>query len=433
MGPVYHLYQEAISCYNSGMRIAIVGAGAAGLMAAATIAETSPDAQVTLFERNNGLGKKVLISGGGRCNVTTGLRDVREVLKRYPRGNKFLSSAMRQFPPEAVYDWFEAHGVPLKTEEDLRVFPMSDNGADVVGVFQRVFDASSIDVRLNASITNITREDDQFSITVKGQSEPERFDRLILTTGGQAYRATGSTGDGYAFAQTLGHTITPLFPSLNSFTTQEMWPAAISGLSFERAVITAYVDGKEHAWTGPMLFTHKGITGPAIFAVSSLVASTLYDVTHPLTVTVNVFPDDTNDAIQKRLVTLFANEPRKQLDTVLARLVPKSLANIAIAECRLIPTQHAGEVSHHDAHVLANWLCGIPLHAVGRGAGDEFVTAGGVNTHEVNPSTMESTLCPGLYFAGELLDVDGFTGGFNLQASWATGRLAGMHAAEAYE
>lgn len=409
------------------MRIAIVGGGAAGLMAVASILETANETdaiELFLLEKNNGLGKKVIISGGGRCNVTTGVRDIREVLKRYPRGHAFLSSAMYQFPPEKVYAWFEAHDVPLKIEDDLRVFPQSDQGQDIVHVFETLFDRSDVRVLLNTSVTSLQKTHEGFRLTLKDHAEPLDIDRVILTTGGQAYRHTGSTGDGYAFAQTMGHTITPLAPSLNAFFTQETWPAELAGLSFERATISAE-RSKFVSYTGPFLFTHKGTTGPAVFALSSFVAFEAYNANTPLLIHIDLFPDQS----VAELVSLFEEHrrahARKDFVNILSFLVPKSLAMIACQACTIPPHKNAVEVSKKDTLGILTWLKEIPLNVIGRGAGDEFVTAGGIDLQEVNPSTMESKLCSGLFFAGEILDIDGFTGGFNLQASWATGRLAG--------
>lgn len=407
------------------MSIAIIGAGAAGLMAAAAVHELNPETEIFLIERNNGLGKKVIISGGGRCNVTTGIQDVRTVLTKYPRGNKFLSSAIYRFPPKAVYDWFESHSVPLKTEEDLRVFPISNNGKDIVGVFEELFHDSRIHVRLNTSVTHIEKPDGQFSIFFKEEDEPLYVDKIILTTGGQAYRHTGSTGDGYAFAASLGHTITPLAPSLNSFSTKETWPEYLSGLSFEKATLSTSVLLKKISFTGPFLFTHKGMSGPAVFALSSIIAFETYDKAHPLELHIDLLPDLSLETIQKDIVTGITNHPKKSFENILSLIIPKSLAEICLHEQKISNEKRGAEISKKQILECATWLKGIPLHIIGRGAGDEFVTAGGVETKEVNPSTMESLICPGLYFGGEILNIDGFTGGFNLQASWATGHLAG--------
>lgn len=411
------------------MKVAIIGGGAAGLMAAATVLEMNPRAELFLIEKNDSLGKKVVISGGGRCNVTTGIADVRTVLTRYPRGNKFLSSAMYAFSPERVFAWFEEHGVPLKVEEDLRVFPVSNKGEEIVGVFEQVFQRSSVQVRLKAQVIRVEKRERQFELFFKDVAESLIVDRLILTTGGRAHRHTGSTGDGYAFAQALGHTITPLAPSLNAFFTRETWPAEVSGLSFEKAKITAQ-RGKNPIWNGPFLFTHKGVSGPAVFAVSGLVAFEVYDQAYPLEISIDLFPDLSHEQLLVALVERIAQTPRKNVPNGLTGLIPKSLGEVLCRNHGYSLEKHAAEFSKKELFQIASWLKGIPLQVIGRGAGDEFVTAGGIELQEVNPSTMESKICPGLFFAGEILDIDGFTGGFNLQASWATGRLAGQYAAE---
>lgn len=406
------------------MRVAIIGGGAAGMMCAARIHELDSSAEIFLLDRNDGLGKKVIISGGGRCNVTTGILDVKTVLSKYPRGGKFLTHAMYAFPPEAVYEWFESHGVPLKTQNDLRVFPVSDDGHDIVGVFEKMFADSKIHVMLKKSVVSVEKRGDEFYVNTKDQIAPVVADKLVLTTGGQAYRQTGSTGDGYAFAASLGHTITALAPSLNAFFTKETWPSKISGLSFEKATITAKRDKKPH-FTGPFLFTHKGVSGPAVFALSSLVAFEKYDTMNPLEITIDLFPDETLDELRTKFEAICAENYNKQFDNVLALLIPRSLAEIVMNEIEISASKRANQVSKKEINKALMWLKAIPLSVVQRGAGDEFVTAGGVSLDEIDPNTMESKVCPGLFFAGEIMDVDGFTGGFNLQASWAAGRLAG--------
>lgn len=408
------------------MKIAIIGAGAAGLMAAATIREQHPEVEVFLIEKNNGLGKKVIISGGGRCNVTTGLRDIRAVLSRYPRGGKFLNSAMRRFPPEAVYAWFEAHGVPLKIEDDLRTFPQSNDGHDIVGAFEHLFENSNVRVWLGRHAIKIERKTSGYRIFFK-DGDALDVDRVVLTTGGQAFRHTGSTGDGYAFAEALGHRVTPLAPSLNSFFTRETWPKEVSGLSFEKARLRTKFE-KVFEYTGPFLFTHRGVSGPAVFALSSLVAFETYDAARPMLLSIDVFPDVSEDALFGKLETLLRAHSKKLLGTILDFLMSKSLVEVLCRELGIDERTKAAEFSKKDMRRIVTWLKAIPLGVIGRGAGDEFVTAGGVDLSEVDPRTMESKISPGLYFAGEILDIDGFTGGFNLQASWAAGRVAGESA-----
>ena len=410
------------------MTIAVVGAGAAGLMACATILEEHPTCSIYLIEKNPEIGKKVLISGGGRCNVTTGLFDVHDVLSRYPRGSAFLTKAMYHFPPANVMAWFEDHGVPLKIEDDLRVFPVSDNGRDVIGVFDRLFEAhhERIHLLLNTQVKRITRTDGSFTLETSRQTVTA--DRIILTTGGQAYRHTGSTGDGYTFAESLGHTITPLAASLSALHTLEAWPKTLAGVSFPRVHISTSTETVSAEWSGPLLFTHHGVTGPAVFAFSALIAFEPVSKEHPLAVSLDFFDDQHQDALYADVHAAIRSNEARQIVTALTEFFPKSMALVICAENNLPPDMRCHDVRDAEIHTLAHWMKHAPVHVSARSAGDEFVTAGGVDTQDVDPRTMESRRVPGLFFAGELLNIDGFTGGFNLQASWATGRLAGLHA-----
>lgn len=408
--------------------IAVIGGGAAGLMAAATLAEERPGVRVTLYERNPRLGAKVAISGGGRCNVTTGVLDVREALGRYPRGARWLRHAMHSFPPAAVIAWFEAHGVPLKTEADRRVFPVSDRGRDVVDAFSRIFERHRVEVRLRATVTAVERDSCGFRVLTDGGGHGESHDAVILTTGGQAFRRTGSTGDGYHFAQALGHTITPLHPSLNAYVVREAWAKGLAGLSAADAAleIAPRGGGKPYRFRGPFLFTHFGVTGPAVFALNALAAGEPYDEGRPLALRVNLMPDLTFDRIdahlQERLSRLGGRGVANVLDTLLPRSICPALCDLAGVD----PATPAARLPRAGRQRLAGLIAALPLTIIGRKNGEEFVTAGGIALDEVDPRTMASRLVPGLSLAGEILDVDGFTGGYNLQAAWATGRLAGL-------
>jgi predicted Rossmann fold flavoprotein len=412
--------------------IAVIGGGAAGMMAAASAVEARRDAQVTVFERNPRLGAKVIISGGGRCNVTTGVTDVRQALSRYPRGARWLRHAMHSFPPEAVVRWFETRGVPLKTEPDLRVFPVSDNGRDVVGAFERIFARHTVDVRLRTSVVALERaRAGGFRVrTMDGQVEG--FDAAIVTAGGAAFRHTGSQGDGFRFAASLGHTVTSLHPSLNAYVVREEWAHGLAGVGFPDALLRIpprTPEGSPYSFRGPFLFTHTGVTGPAVFALCALAATEWYGPERPMPLTINLLPElsreAADDLLRERFTAMGGREVANVLDTLLPRSICAPLCAIAGVEAET----RAARVSRADRQALAGAITAFPLTVVGRRNGEEFVTAGGVCTDEVDPRTMQSRLVPGLFFAGEVLNVDGFTGGYNLQAAWATGRLAGLMAA----
>ncbi len=419
--------------------IAVLGGGAAGMMAAIGAgagfenSRMEDGGRVLLFEKNKYLGAKVLISGGGRCNVTTGIFDVKKLLENYPRGAKFLMSAMFRFPPEKVKEWFETHGVPLKTEEDLRIFPVSNNGKDVVGALENELHRLAVEIHINANVLYVTRDEGagKFCITLKDGSVFEA-DAIVLTTGGNAYSHTGSTGDGYAFSKHLGHTVTPLSPSLNSFVVREPWVKKLAGVSFEKAGLTLKsFDGKrEYRRTGPGVFTHHGVSGPAVFAMSAQATHEKYDRAEPMELRVSFFPDETEEKLAKRFQTMADGHGKKTLLNFLDMFLPRSVCEVMLEVLQADPGMQTGRLPKTVRAALLRQMTGLRFEIVGRGAGEEFVTAGGVALDEVNTNTMESKKCPGLYFAGEILDIDGFTGGFNLQASWATGRLAGENAAK---
>ncbi|EKE07111.1 MAG: hypothetical protein ACD_18C00184G0002 [uncultured bacterium] len=409
---------------NKNMKIAIVGGGAAGMMCAATIVEEHPDVEVFLIEKNNSLGKKVIISGGGRCNVTTGIDDLKLVLSKYPRGNKFLQSAMHRFSPSKVFEWFENHGVELKCEEDLRVFPVSNDGHDIVAVFEKIFKNAKTNLLFKHNMKNIVKKKSKFVISFS-EGENLEVDKVVMALGGQAYRQTGSTGDGYDILEKMGHKITDLSPSLNSFLTLEKWPKELSGVSFEKTVIK--VKGqKKYQFTGPFLFTHTGVSGPAVFALSAMIAFEKYDRQKPLEILIDVLPDKNVEELFVELQRLREESLQKTFKNTLHNFLVKSLSEKVCENLAIDFEKKNVEMSKKDLRQVAEYVKALPLKIIGRGAGDEFVTAGGVELSEVDPKTMESKICSGLYFAGEILDIDGFTGGFNLQASWATGRAVGL-------
>jgi predicted Rossmann fold flavoprotein len=432
--------------------VAIIGGGAAGMMATAAVLEEAAlsgdgagGIEAVVFEKNDRMGRKVSISGGGRCNVTTGIPDARKVLENYPRGAKFLMSAMFRFPPAAVMEWFEERGVTLKTEDDLRVFPVSGEGADVVDAAIRHLRSLGAIIRYHSAIDGVEKKGDKFLLTMKSGSQDEgsgafEADALIITTGGSAYAQTGSAGDGYEFAKALGHTVTKMVPSLGGLTVSEDFMGELAGVSVEKAGLELFGVGTSETGsdkervisykrTGPFVFTHKGLSGPAVFALQSMAAYETFSQTRPLKLQVDFFPDENAETLRKHLQKAIEQNGKKSVRNLLDFFLPKSLCGAVVQSCGIPANEGCGNLSREQRDKLTAALKGFTLHVTGTCAGEEFVTAGGVSLKEIDSSTMESKICPGLYFAGEILDVDGFTGGFNLQAAWATGRLAGESAA----
>jgi len=405
--------------------VAIIGGGAAGMMAVAALIESGEDCDILLFDANNKLGVKVLIAGGGRCNITTGLRDPHLLKKQYTRGANFLKASLSKLTPEGTYNWFEKYGVPIKIEDDLRVFPVSNDGKDIVGVFEHMFAIHGVRIHYRSRVTDIVKHDQQFIIKTK--KEKTTVDYVVIATGGNAYRKTGSTGDGYHFAESLGHTVTKLGPSLNSFFTKEKWPKQISGIALTNAKITS---GKIKS-TGPFLFTHFGISGPVTFAFSSHITFDPVSDTEPCNVLLHPNASITPEQWRTILTTNISTRGKKHIKSILNEHLPHRLTESILKQCKIDTDTRLADIPKLDRKKLLNKLeHGLPLTLTQRRPGDEFVTAGGVNTDEINPQTMESLITARLFFAGEVMNIDGVTGGFNLQSSWATGQLAGKSIAK---
>ncbi len=409
-------------------KIAIVGGGAAGLICAASILENlhGEKIMITLFEKNPKLGVKVAISGGGRCNVTTGISDEKILLSKYIRGGDFLRPSLLAFPPEKMRDWLLLHGLPTKVEKDNRVFPVSDNGQDVIDLFERQFANSSIRINYRDNVTDIKNVSGGFEITAL--SGVYNFDILVITTGGNAYSHTGSSGDGYNFAKNLGHSVTKLGPSLNSFEVAEPLRSnfckELSGISFPNCEFS-FADKK--SVSGAMLFTHFGISGPAVFALAAELAFDVVEKSRPKSVYFKPRASVGVEDWDKILTSHFSTLGTKQIGNSLTHFFPKSFVQKLLELANIDVEKKVSIISKDERRLIAKYLGqGIELLLTSRRAGDEFVTAGGVELKEVNRKTMESRIVPNLYFAGEILNIDGLTGGFNLQAAWSTGRAAAI-------
>lgn len=406
--------------------IIIIWAGAAWLMIAATILEWEQDLNyhIHLFEKNTSLGKKILISWGWRCNLTTGNEDKKVLSQKYTRGWDFIRKSIGKFGPKKVQEWFASHGVPLKTESDLRVFPVSNDGKDIVRIFEDVFQKyrERIILHFGEGVLNVKNNQDTYSITTSvGMYE---CDVLVITTWGNAYSHTGSSGDGYAFARSLGHTVTELGPSLSSFLTEEAWMHDLSGLVFGDARIWI---SQELSLTGSLLCTHFGISWPLAFMISSHLAWNEIQKNKPYTIYFSPNQEMNYEAWEIYLKESFASHPKKTLASILIDRLPRRFAEwfIRVYFSKLENT-FASSISRIDRESISNLLWKwMPITLLERRPGDEFVTAGWVDTNELSAETMESRIHKNLYFAGEVLNVDGYTGWYSLQICWSSGYSVG--------
>lgn len=408
-------------------QIIVIGGGAAGMMAALYAAKNG--AAVTLYERNEKLGKKVYITGKGRCNVTNAA-DMETVMRSVFRNPRFLYAAFAALDNRGVMALMEGLGVPLKVERGDRVFPVSDKASDIIFALQRELQRLGVDIRLNCGVKELCITEGVCTGVTLDDGRRVDADAVIVCTGGVSYPSTGSTGDGYRFAEAAGHGVKAALPALVPVETVESWPANLMGLSLKNVALSAYVKGpkkekKIYDEQGEMLFTHFGISGPLVLTLSSLLPEALEGVR----LSIDLKPALDEQTLDARLLRDFKAMSRKQLITVMDGLEPHSLAEQLLKLAGLSPALPVNSVTAEQRRTLLQLIKHVPLTPKRlRGFNEAIITRGGVETRAVNPSTMESKLTQNLYFAGEVLDVDAQTGGFNLQIAWSTGALAGLSA-----
>ena len=410
-------------------RIIVIGGGAAGMMAA--IYASRAGAEVVLLEKNEKLGKKVYITGKGRCNVTNA-SEREEFLRHVFRNPRFLYASLAELDNEGLMRLIESEGVPLKTERGNRVFPVSDHSSDIILALKRAMEKGNVDVRLNAGAESLLIQDGRIAGVKLETGESISANAVIIATGGVSYPSTGSTGDGYRFAEAAGHTIETPRASLVPIETRESWPANLMGLTLKNVRLTAYatVKGKEkvlYSEMGEMLFTHFGISGPLVLTLSCLMPENPESVR----LEIDLKPALDEAALDARLVRDFRELSRKQLVAAMDGLVPHNLGLQLLLLAHLSATAPINGVTVEQRKSLVRLLKAVPLTPKRlRGFDEAIITRGGVNVKEVNPKTVESKCVSGLYFAGEVLDLDAASGGYNLQIAFSTGALAGKSAAE---
>jgi len=408
------------------MKIVVIGGGAAGMMAACTAAERG--AEVILIERNSQLGIKVNITGKGRCNVTND-SEPDALIKNTLTNGRFLYSAFAALSAQDTMAFFEKIGVPLKVERGKRVFPVSDHARDITGALKTHLHRLGVTV-LQHRVKGITTENGAVSGVSLRDGSVISADRVILATGGRSYPRTGSEGDGYRMAQALGHTVTALRPSLVPLLTQETTPAQMEGLSLKNVSLTIQKDGKKiFSDFGEMVFTAKGISGPLVLSASAHLGVKKH--TYPYQAFIDLKPALDYDTLDKRLLRDFAENANRDFSNALSQLLPAKMIPVMVELCGISPRQKVNVITRAQRETLCKLLKAFPFTVVAAGSWDEaVVTAGGITVKEIDPKTMASKLVPGLYFAGEVMDVDAYTGGFNLQIAWSTGFCAGRAAAE---
>ncbi len=395
-------------------QITVIGGGPAGMMAAISAARAG--AQVTLLEKNEKLGKKLFITGKGRCNLTNAA-STEDFFENVVSNKKFLYSAVYSFTAEDTLNFFENAGLKLKEERGKRIFPASDKSSDVIRTLERELKAAGVHVKLNCRVESL---------------EDINADAVIIATGGVSYPSTGSTGDGYVFAEKMGHTIRKPVPALVPLKVREPFIKKLEGLSLRNISVKIRNEkGRElYSDFGEMVFTSRGVSGPVILSASSIVGRTANEAPGSLTLSIDLKPALDEKQLDARILRDFEQEKNKNFRNALGGLLPSKLIPVMVERCGIDENKKVNEITRAERENLVRLF--KDFHMTVEGTEDfnqAVITSGGVEVKKVNPSTMESKLCPDVYFAGEVLDVDAFTGGFNIQIALSSGWLAGLSAA----
>lgn len=403
-------------------KVVIIGGGAAGMFASIAAAECGH--QVEVYEKNEKLGKKLFITGKGRCNITNAC-DMEGLFDAVRTNVKFLYSSFYGYTNEQVIEFFERIGVPTKVERGDRVFPVSDHSSDVICGLEREMNRLGVKVHLRTAVKKVVEKEGHFEKIVLGDDTEVYADACIVATGGLSYQSTGSTGDGFRFAQSLGHTVTECMPSLVPMECKEDWVTDLQGLSLRNVDVTI-LDGKKKLYEdfGEMLFTHYGVSGPLILSASSYVGKKLN--AKELTLKIDLKPALSEEQLDHRVLREFEENQNRQFKNAIHKLFPSKLIPVMIGLSGIDPEKKVNVITKEERLGFVRLIKGLTITLTGlRDYNEAIITKGGIKIKEVDPGTMESKLVKGLHFAGEVLDLDAVTGGFNLQIAWSTAYAAG--------
>ncbi len=401
----------------------VIGGGAAGMFAA--IAAAGNGHEVHVYEKNEKLGKKLFITGKGRCNITNAC-DMETLFDAVVTNSKFLYSSFYGYTNQNVIDFFEQIGVKTKVERGERVFPQSDHSSDVIRALEVEMRRRGVQIHLYTEVRRVVSEEGRFSFIELADGSRVKGDACIVATGGLSYQTTGSTGDGHRFAQENGHSVTPCMPALVPMTAKEDWVPRLQGLSLRNVSAVIY-DGKKRLYEefGEMLFTHYGVSGPLMLSASSIVGKKLKE--KELKLVIDLKPALSVEQLEKRVLRDFEENQNRQFKNAVGKLFPAKLIPVMIELSGIDEEKKVNIISREERQRFVSLIKNLPVTLIGlRGYNEAIITKGGVKVKEIDPGTMESKLVRGLYFAGEVLDLDAVTGGFNLQIAWSTGYAAGM-------
>ena len=398
------------------MKVAVIGGGAAGFFSAISVKENHPDAEVHLLEKTNKLLSKVRISGGGRCNVTNGCKNIKELSEGYPRGSKKLKKAFKIFDNKDTWKWFEARGVSLKTEPDNRVFPVSDNSQSIIDCLQKEVNNTGIIIQEKFGVTAISPNETGIDLTINGESI--YFDKVIVASGGSPKKS------GLYWLENLGHKIEDPVPSLFTFNMPKESITDLMGVVASNATVN--IQGTKLKSTGPLLITHWGMSGPAILKLSAHGARLLSERQYAFTAQVNWISISNNEAVAEELRNIISDHPKKYISNIRPFDLPTRLWDFILNKCEIPHEKPWGDIGKKQINKLVTHLTNDVYEVKGKTTfKEEFVTCGGVSLESIDMNTMQSRHVPNLYFCGEVMDIDGITGGYNFQAAWTTAFIAG--------